>query len=124
MNDMTRIPDCLSLIYADDMKLFLPIDFIVDCAHLQRNVDNFVRWCQQNKFTLNPKKFNVMSFYNSSFTDFVYNINCIALTRVSHEKDLGVSFDRQLNLKLHIQNIVSEANRKLGFVIRLGRSIK
>ena len=73
---------------------------------------------------LNPKKCNVMSFYESNYTAFAYSINGTELERVSHKKDLGVTFDRQLNFKLQIENIISELNRMLGFIIRLGRTIR
>ena len=65
-----------------------------------------------------------MSFYKSCFINFVHTINSIALTKVNHKKDLVIPFDRQLYFKLHIQTVVSEANRILGFIIRLGRNIR
>ena len=124
LNDVVNSVNCYILIYADDIKLFLPVDDVIDCRRLLANLDAFHQWCITNNLTLNPLKCNVLTFFKSSFTHFDYTIDGVTLPRVSHKKDLGITFDRQLNFKSHIDRIVSEANRMLGFIIRLGRNIE
>ena len=49
---------------------------------------------------------------------YPYNINNVQLTQVTKQRDLGVLFNKDLNFLEHIENIVTNAYRKLDFIIR------
>lgn len=74
-NDVDLFVNCHLLMYADDMKLFLPINNVLDCNNLQTNLDNFSNWCRRNKLQLNPDKCNIMTFYKSDYIAYNYEIN-------------------------------------------------
>ena len=46
------------------------------------------------------------------------NENIYELTRVTSEKDLGITFQHDMKFDIHINNIVNKANRLLGLIKR------
>ena len=56
----------------------------------------------------------------SKYLEFKYMIDDVPLERVNFITDLGVTLQSNLTFDLHINRIIKEALRNLGFVIRLG----
>jgi len=109
-------------IYADDMKLFLPVKSFDDCFKLQNALNVFVDWCFANKLQLNDDKCNVISFTRrKSLIEYDYRLLNISLERCDSVTDLGVILDYELSMKLHVDYIVSKAMRLLGFIKRFGK---
>lgn len=119
MNDLSFSLGCYHLLYADDVKLYIPISNLSSCLVLQDNLDALNNWCTNNKFELNAMKSKVLTCTRStSIIEYSYSINDITLERVSKIKDLGVTFLPNLSFKDHINNVVNSASRTLGFLIR------
>lgn len=120
IDDLTNILSCPKLMYADDLKLYFEIKSVQDCHILQTNVSRLHEWCIANNMNLNVDKCNVMTFTRKhNFIQFPYKIGGNTLNRCDEGyRDLGVFFDQKLTFSFHISDIVSQANRNLGFIFR------
>lgn len=122
INDIAYELDVYFLMYADDIKLLHRISNISDCIKLQNNVSKLSAWCDENSLTLNVQKCNVMTFSTKAVNyTFSYSLENVPLTRPSSFKDLGVIFDNKLSFVNHIDALICDVNKTLGFIIRNGR---
>ena len=55
----------------------------------------------------------------TNYLKFEYKVNDSPLVRVDSITDLGVTIKSNLSFDMHINRLVSEAYRNLGFVMRL-----
>jgi hypothetical protein len=105
----------LTLLYADDLKIFFPVasnsDFatdIYDFANAQVELDVFSQWCIDSGMQLNLEKCKSMSFTRSRFTrHFQYELSGHRLDSVDSICDLGVVLDSKLNFTSHIDSLVA-----------------
>lgn len=120
INDLCSILEFSDyLLFADDLKLFRQVRSVADAALLQSDLNGLFNWCICNKLFLNINKCNVLSYSRRTDTlVYPYQINNLALCRPSTIVDLGITFDTKLDFSLHIDNIVSKAYKKLGFLKR------
>ena len=110
------------LLFADDFKIYTPIDTLNDCILLQQSLDNVLAWCNTNKLSVNINKCKILSFTkNKSVVQYPYVINETLLPRPKLVKDLGVTFDSKLTFNDHVIKITNEAYKMLGLIIRLGK---
>lgn len=126
INDLAMLlPSGCRLFYADDVKIYIVINCIEDCFMLQRCVDLFVEWCTRNKLTLSVQKCSVISFHRKlKPVIFDYTILDRSLERVDHVRDLGVNLDSALTFRLHYSDIISKANRQLGFIFKIAKEFR
>ena len=106
------------LMYADDVKLFLPLSDSFCYEKLQLDILYLGEWCSVNHMTLNLKKCKVMSFYRRSFLQNNYFLLNEKLDAVSTFVDLGVTMDHKLSFIIHINNTANKARSVLGFIKR------
>lgn len=119
MNELDSIVCNDFLLYADDTKLFKVINCIEDCENLQSDNNNFNTWCNNNSLDINVSKCKVMTFRRRKRAiEYIYEVDGINLEKVYLIKDLVVHFTPSHRLNTHIDTIVSEANRILGFIFR------
>lgn len=120
MEDATKVfASSAYLMYADDLKIFKVIKNVLDASALQRDLNRFLQWCENNQLYLNPKKCNVISFARKRSTIlFNYSIEDVALTRVKVIKDLGVHLDEKLTFSKHVDYIIAKSYSMLGFIMR------
>ena len=91
-NDATLILDegC-KLVYADGIKLYLKLRSSEDFCRLQSMLDMFGEWCHWNKLIISVEKCRVITFHRKmNPVLFDYQIDGVALSRVSHVTDLGI----------------------------------
>lgn len=126
ISDLPDILDVDYLLYADDIKIFLEINSIEDCARLQANIDRLVQYAALNGLSLNISKCNVVSFTlkTSSAINFDYTINGLKIARDSEFRDLGVIFDKKMNFNRHIDTICAKARQMYGFIMRNSQDFK
>jgi hypothetical protein len=101
--------------YADDLKLFMTIKCIGDCQLFQRDLDRLGECCHSNKFKLISFRRNMQPI------EFVYLINGTAFKKADEIKDLGVIMDGKMSFLPHIEAIISESLRMLGFIKCISR---
>lgn len=107
------------LLFADDCKIFRNIQSSNDFGALQHDLNSFVLWCGVNGLDLNIEKCKHVEFTRKTKPNNLnYYINGVAVETVLSVKDLGVYIDTKMSFNLHIDNIVTRANKLLGFVNR------
>jgi len=117
INDLTRSSIVRWLVFADDVKLFIKVLSIADCALLQGLLDDIVAWCDVNCMMLNSTKCSVITFHRSlNPFIFAYTLNGIILCRTSTVRDLGIVLNSKLTYHDHIEAICLKANKMLGFI--------
>lgn len=121
LNDITKcVKFARCLIYADDLKIFSPINNTQDSFNLQKDIDAISHWCENNLLFLNTKKCKIMSFTrSSSYVIHDYCINNDKLSRITEVRDLGVMFTQTLSVNRHIDLIIAKACSMLGFLKRI-----
>ena len=91
-----------------------------DCFALQSLVDKFTDWCTINFLTLSVHKCNVISFHRKlKPIEYDYTITNQKLERVDNIRDLGILLDTSLTFRMHLNEIVSKANQRLGFIFKI-----
>lgn len=121
INDLSRLlpPGC-KLFFADDVKIYMIIQSLSDCAKLQQLVDHFADWSLKNMLTLSIHKCNTITFHRKQNPIcYDYAINNIKLERVNHVRDLGIILDSALTFRIHFDDIISRGNRQLGFIFKI-----
>ena len=109
---------CISL-YADDSKIFHPIKSASSCKQLQSDLNCIITWCKIWKLNLNLDKCQIISFTNKkSSIKLVYRIGRVPIKRVSAVRDLGIYLTSNLSFNTHINLIVNQAFKMLGFLKR------
>ena len=94
-----------------------------DATFLQTQLDNFVRWYELNRMSLNVSKCSVISFTRKrSLVAFDYKISQVSLKRELQIKDLGIILDSKLSFKNHVEYITAKASKILGFVFRTAKN--
>ena len=131
----------LFLIYINDLHLHLQDvhisqyadDTVISYAHesqigtqqiLTQNLQHLHDWCETNKLTINVGKTKSMYFGTTNQTkNLDYNINIklnnTVLQSVDHYKYLGVILDKNLNFKLHIENLLKTLKYKIYTLAKL-----
>ena len=111
------------LLFADDCKIFKCIKSRNDSVDLQQDTNAFVDWCVLNGLDLNISKCKHIRFTRLIEPTYVsYYIDDNVIESVSSIKDLGVFFDSKMSFNVHIDSVVSRANKLLGFVNRMTKS--
>ena len=106
-------------LYADDTKLHDTITSTNDCERLQQPLTNLDHWNVQNNIRFNPSKCKVLTISRKkSPITYDYTLGTVKLIRVCNEKDLGVITSYELSWDLHINSIISKANKMLGVLKR------
>lgn len=120
INDITRVVNYSDIyLFADDLKLVKSVRNDSDVKYLQDDIDNIQKWCIKNKMILNTTKcLHIKYTRKSCKLQSEYFIDGKKLQEVSTVRDLGIHIDSKLRFSEHIDKIISEANRSLGFILR------
>ncbi|KAG7303291.1 hypothetical protein JYU34_011770 [Plutella xylostella] len=125
INDLLYRFDSNCLAYADDVKIYRPINDIDDCEILQKDINTILRWCVVNDMKLNNEKCLIITFTKArNPIKYTYQLQNIDIKRVNVVKDLGVLFDAGLSFRAHYDYMCSKANRMLSFILRLSKPFK
>lgn len=123
INDLPEIPTSSSPLFADDTKLYRRIRNEEDVRILQEDLDKLQIWSNKWLLKFHPNKCKVISIKASKKRHYYMNGQegeRIQLENITHEKDIGVTIDEDLNFKTHLHNIVNKANSIVG-LIRMAR---
>ena len=125
INDISNELDVEFSLYADDIKIYNRVSSTDDCLKLQHNLNRIVVWCNLNRLLLNQDKCCVMSFSLKRYNiHFEYVLNGVVLARPQTVLDLGVVFDSRLTFAYHINKVVADCMKTLGFIIRNSRDFQ
>ena len=88
----------VSILFADDIKIFKTISSLSDNLCLQSNLQRLLVWCVNNRLQLNFSKCKVLRFYRClSPQTFDYHMESQVLDAVADISDLAVIFDKNLS---------------------------
>lgn len=107
--------------FFDDIKLFLKIDSLTDCMHLQEDLNRLVVWGDTIGLSLNVNKCKSMSFARCNFPyQFSYSIMGFILNSADTVTcDLGFILVPSLSPSTHIDHVTCKAIKMLGFIKRI-----
>ena len=122
INDLPDQLECMSLMFADDTKIFRTIKSTDDIAALQRDLIKLEEWSSTWLLKFHPDKCKVLTLGFLEKIErpraFLYELHGTVLEHVFEEKDLGVYVDGQLCFDAHIDDKISKANSLLGLIRR------
>ena len=121
INDLPGAIDCCIKFFADDAKLYLKVNSLVQADQLQGNVTRSENWADIWRMFFNYKKCKKFHVGNKDInaTYIMHDQGQpVSLEQVEVEKDLGIYFDSKLSFREHITKKVNIANRNLGCIFR------
>ena len=66
INDLPDVIDCLNALFADDTKVYSPVQTIDDARALQNNLNNLDEWSDKWQLSFNVSKCKVVHFGNGN----------------------------------------------------------
>lgn len=118
INDLSSVVSSKIHLFADDCVIFREITTDNDINILQSDLNAISNWCDKWLMDLNIKKCKIMRVSRSCTTSPIYYLNNIPLDSVNSYKYLGVHITTNLNWTTHIEYIIINANRMLGYLRR------
>ena len=108
--------------FADDVKLFSEIasQSFIPSISLQSSLDNLSVWSGIWQLSINPSKCHVLSISQRSLetSPRLYKLGGTFIDINNYLVDLGVTVTSDLSYKIHINNIVASAYRRIGTLFR------
>ena len=104
--------------YADDTCIIIPESNIRTTDNELRNVEE---WANSNNLKLNQTKSKEIVFRRPRITEEIIPETINNIARVSHINILGVTFDHNLSVKIHIDNILDKIGYKL-YILKILKS--
>lgn len=112
----------LALMYADDVKLMARVTNRAEAELLQNDLDALCQWASNNHIYFNTSKCHIMSFSRRLVPfQYAYIMDGATLARINEVKDLGLTFVSNLSFNKHIDIMISQSYKALGFLIRMSR---
>jgi hypothetical protein len=109
------------MLFADDTKMYREIRSINDTDIFQNDLDMLSDWSDKWLLQFHPNKCSIMKFgkghNNSGSYTLKANNKTITLSTSNQEKDIGVTFDTELNFEEHIHLKINTAC-KMSNIIR------
>ena len=103
--------------FADDTKIFRPVNSMADCDVLQLDLTRLEHWAAEWQMLFNVDKCKVM-YLGSRNQKFSYTMSNLSFQTVNEEKDLGVHMTADLKSSRHCLQAKSKANQILGMINR------
>ena len=79
--------------FADDVKLYLPVQDQNDVQLLQKDLDSLTYWCESNSMFISPSKCVVLHYARKLPPVCTYQLPGIQIPSSKIVRDLGVYFD-------------------------------
>ena len=102
--------------YADDTKLYYPVNNINDFYLLQSDLNAIAKWSEIWQLKLNKKKSVVLRLKDVGI-DRCYTVKDVELKYVDHVKDLGVYISKNLDFSYHCNHVVNSAYNKIHLIL-------
>ena len=122
INDLPNVfQTCKVSLYADDAKIYAPINNDKSIQAVQNDIDKLANWCKKWRLNLNPGKCFQLQ-YNPRSTERayhpVYTIDGHTIERRSEGKDLGVMINEDLKFHKHVNKISDRCNKEINRIRR------
>ena len=116
VNDMPNIVESTAKLFADDTKVYRPIDSLNDCNILQKDLNRLQAWANTWLLRFNADKCEVLRIKEKQ--DYNYTLGGTCLKAVNDIRDLGITISKDMKPKKHIEKICSKANSRIGLIRR------
>jgi hypothetical protein len=117
INDLPDvIQNSQTKMFADDTKIYAPINNPGDQTVFQQDIDHMHRWYTANGMALNESKCKILQFGRGD--NNIYSLNGQPLETTTTMKDLGIVIDNKLSLNAHRSQAANKANQKVGLYLR------
>ena len=126
INDLPEALKCTVRLFADDTKLYTEFTNGEEGIQLQDDIFNACEWSRKWNLVFNSKKCKSLHIGNKEKdTYYIKGINDTIeeIKSVEKEKDLGVIFDKDLKFSNNISEKVKIANRNLGIICKVLRTV-
>lgn len=115
------IADCVVhasvLLFADDIKMALMVDSLLDTRLLQSDIQNVLQWSETNKLPFNLAKCEVITMKRrNDFCNATYFMGAHVIERKYEIRDLGILVDPKFTFGAHIEQITAKARQALGYI--------
>ena len=114
INDLPEVVNSIVKIFGDETKIYNK-DSNNDI--IQQYLDALCTWAQIWQLRFNVKKCKNVH-YGKTNQFYQYTINFEDIETASEEKDLGVTFQRDLKFSRHIDEKINQANSTLSLIVR------
>lgn len=119
INDIPNEISSTIRLFADDCVLYRRISSIADQIILQNDLSNIQQWCSRWLMQLNINKCKVMQVSRKrNNLSFQYSVNAKFLTQADSYRYLGVVISSNLTWSEHIQKLIAESAKSLGYIKR------
>lgn len=118
INDLPSHVSSKMSLFADDCVIYREITNDSDSNILQNDINSVTNWCDSWSMVLNSSKCKVMRVSRCTSSQPHYTLNNHPLELVTVYKYLGVHITSDLSWRTHINYIINNANRMLGFLKR------
>uniref|UniRef100_A0A914P5N6 Glycosyltransferase family 92 protein n=1 Tax=Panagrolaimus davidi TaxID=227884 RepID=A0A914P5N6_9BILA len=103
----------LHFLFADDLKIIYSYHINnFDKSVLQNAINDIIKWCDENSMDLSTPKTHHIQFGKPNDAA-VYKIKETQIEKTETVRDLGIFISNNLSFSNHIDNIVSNATKKL-----------
>ena len=104
-------------LFADDVKVYTSVNDFNSADQLQTCLNDVSRWADDWQLKLSPNKCCVLQV-DSNCLNSAYYVCGVCLPLVNNMRDLGVSMDKNLNFKLHINEMCVKAKQRASLILR------
>lgn len=105
-------------LFADDCVILREITNEYDISLLQADLNNVSEWCRLWRMELNINKCKFLRVSRSNDNLPVYYLNNVALESTNSYKYLGLHITSKLTWNHHVEYIINQANRLMGYLRR------
>ena len=111
--------------YVDDTRANRSIaDTEVDCDALQADLQAIYRWAEEVNMIFNGDKFEMLRYWPRNGTKPHYSYKDPSggdIEEKKHLRDLGVEISNDLTFSIHVENVMTAANKLAGWALRTFR---
>ena len=119
VNDLPKEIQSHISMFADDSKIYMPLNTDTDNYQLQQDILDLEDWAKRMQMKFHPDKCHVLHLGNNNPMHMYYmhsGNDLHLLKEVTVEKDLGIYTDDKLSYGVHIQEKINKANKTLGYI--------
>ena len=117
INDLLDEVSSLGKLFADDSKIYRPINSQADARILQEDLLKLQEWSRKWLLQFNEDKCKVMHF-GCKNPKYEYTLNSKTLEETTLEKDLGVYVTPDMKSASHVSKVAAKANSMVGWIKR------
>lgn len=118
INDLPDVVTSSIHLFADDCVVYREISSNFDTSSLQTDITNIASWCTTWRMDLNTNKCKVLRISRTTQPPANYTLNNVTLDTVTSYKYLGIHISSDLSWNHHINYVINNSNRTLGYLRR------